>query len=62
MIVRYPSLIGGLVKIRSTTSLKRIALHPYIGFTEVDLVKLRFGKEGQQKSDRVTTLIHSITI
>jgi hypothetical protein len=38
--LRYPSLIGGLVKIWSTTSLNFISLHPYIGFTEVDLVKV----------------------
>jgi hypothetical protein len=45
--LRYPSLIGGLVKIWSTTSLKVTPLHPYIGFTEVDLVNLRFDEDGQ---------------
>jgi hypothetical protein len=47
--LRYPSLIGGLVKNWSTASLNFIPLHPYISFTEVDLVNLRSGKDGQQK-------------
>jgi hypothetical protein len=45
--LRYPSLIGGLVKSWSTTSLNFTSHHPYIGFTEVDLVNLGFDEDGQ---------------